>query len=213
MTPTITITNQRCPRVQDHLRIEGINNLHPKRITVPQGYFELVQALEKSQAIFSFRGLKVVQPRPEAEARHSDQEMEEPEIFSRPGQAQNSPTDTFFLWMGLRPTINPTTQIIYAQTLIKHKYVQHFYPSFNSYIGRASDSILALQNVRGFESHSHHEILSKISTILFISIGTQLLVNASNFVYLCYDKLSILELVLAFSRPGRNKATTRLRKS
>ena len=101
-------------------------------ITVPQGYFELVQALEKSQAIFSFRGLKVVQPRPEAEARHSDQEMEEPEIFSRPGQAQNSPTDTFFLWMGLRPTINPTTQIICAQTLIKHKYVQHFYPSFNS---------------------------------------------------------------------------------
>ena len=47
-------------------------------------------------------------------AEAGDQEMEEPEIFSRPGQPQNSPTDTFFLWMGLRPTINPTTQIIYA---------------------------------------------------------------------------------------------------
>ena len=58
----------------------------------------------------------VVKSRPKDKARLSDQGMERPEIFSRPGEPQNSPTDTFFLWMGLRPTINqnPTTQIIYA---------------------------------------------------------------------------------------------------
>ena len=33
--------------------------------------------------------------------------MERPEIFSKPGEhAQNSPTDTFFLSVGLGPTIN-----------------------------------------------------------------------------------------------------------
>ena len=38
---------------------------------------------------------------------HSSQGMERAEIFSKPVEhAQNSPADTFFLSVGLRPTIN-----------------------------------------------------------------------------------------------------------
>ena len=57
------------------------------RITVPRAYFERLQDMEKLKPNFSCRkrnfyfrgltvvsrGLKVVQPRPEAEAGHSDQ--------------------------------------------------------------------------------------------------------------------------------------------
>ena len=112
-----TFSKFQCTLVSLIIMQDGINV--QDGITVPQGYFEQVQALEKSMANFqfrernfSFRGLMVVQPRPQAEARHSDQEMESfsqgigrPEIFLKPGQAHNSPTDTFFLSVGLRHNI------------------------------------------------------------------------------------------------------------